>query len=37
MPMQFGSPNGVGEGEDFIDEEERQRVLQVEIDKNERA
>ena len=35
--MQFGSPNLEGEGEDFIDDEERQRVLQVEIDKQERA
>ena len=34
--MQFGT-NQEAEQEDFIDDEERQRVLQVEIDKQERA
>ena len=34
--MQFGS-NIEGDDDDYIDDEERQRVLQVEIDKQERA
>ena len=34
--MQFGA-NQESDLEDFIDDEERQRVLQVEIDKQERS